>query len=282
MVAAANIRAAQAFSLGTAEYATDMLIPQAYVLAAASYAAEQAYIPQAFVLAATQAPNTIYAPQAFILVAAIGRVTDPAIRVWTYTLDGHDYYVLRLGNEETLVCDLSNGQWSTFGSGDTGLWRAYSGTNWLGAESVSGGYGSNIIVGDDGNGALYFLNPDKDTDDDALVGPDNPRRFHRAVVGQITARGYDAHQVFSATLYGSIGEQADEDLQTVTLSTSDDVGDTYDDRGTITLPEGEHLTRLVWRSLGSARYPGRLFKVEDYGALKRIDNMEVEAKDKKG
>src|SRR3954464_14599725 len=36
--------------------------------------------------------------QAVVLAAVRGRVANPRVRAWTYTLDGHDFYVLRLGD----------------------------------------------------------------------------------------------------------------------------------------------------------------------------------------
>lgn len=275
---AATIDVNQSFITGATESSNDILLAQAYVLAAGSHTADLVYARQSFLLVPAERPTTISARQAFLLVAARGRVADPNIRVWTYTLDGHDYYVIRLGNDETLVCDLSTKQWSTFGSGDGNLWRAYTGTNWIGADSVAATYGSNIIVGDDGNGSLYFLNPNADLDDDALLGSETPRTFHRAVMGQITTRGYSAARCYGATLYGSVGSQetAGEELNAVTLSYSDDGGDTFTNAGTVSTEGADWNTRLTWRSLGSFRYPGRLFKVEDYGALKRIDSLEME------
>jgi hypothetical protein len=65
-------------------------------------------------------------------------------------------------------------------------------------------------------------------------------------------------------------------LQTVNLKYSDDSGATFYDAGDQTVPAEVYDTRLNWRSLGSIRYPGRLFKITDSGALRRIDSLEVE------
>jgi hypothetical protein len=61
----------------------------------------------------------------------------------------------------------------------------------------------------------------------------------------------------------------------VDLYVSDDRGQTYQDCGTINITPGDIDARLYWRSLGSMKAPGRIFKTVDYGALKRIDSMEM-------
>lgn len=279
MVAATSIDTSQVFVLGTARYnAESLLASQVYALAAAIWPAASVDVSQTIGLAAVASANTITSSQVFVLAACTGRVADPRVRTWTYTLDGHDFYVIRLGNDETLVFDLSTGQWSTFASGEGALWRAYNGTNWLGADPISAGYGSNVVVGDDGNGALYFLDPDGDTDDDALLGADVQRSFERVAIGQVVTHGYNAQRCFGVTLLGSIGEQVADDanLRTVTLEVSDDGGHSYQDCGNLTVDAEQYSTRLNWRSLGSIRYPGRLFKITDYGALKRLDSLDVQ------
>lgn len=278
-MAAATIDVSQVFILATNQYtAQDLLASQVFTLAAAIWPADGVLVSQAHGLAAVASANTITASQVFTLAACTGRVADPNIRVWTYTLDGHDFVVFRLGNDETLVYDITTGQWSTFSSGSSALWRAYNGTNWLGSDPISAGYGSNIITGDDGNGSLYFLDPDGDTDDDAIVGAETQRPFDRVAIGQIVTHGYDAKRCFGVTLLGSIGEQVsdDADLRTVSLYVSDDSGHNYDDCGALTVDAESYHTRLNWRSLGSIRYPGRLFKISDSGALKRIDSLDVQ------
>jgi hypothetical protein len=255
---------------------TDIRTTQAVVLAAGAYPAEAINSSQAHVQAAIDTDMSIIVPQAFILLAARGRVNDPHVRVWTFTLDGHDYYVLRLGNRETLIYDTHSEQWYVWGSGDGDLWRAYNGTNWLGGMTQGGGYGSSVVVGDDGNGSLYFLDPDGEVDDDALLGVDSPRPFQRVVQGQVVSKGYGRVPCYGVSLNGSIGEVDREDSTDVTLSVSDDKGETYTEVGTVSVEADDTDARVHWRSLGSIKTPGRLFKVVDYGALTRIDSLEMD------
>lgn len=223
--------------------------------------------------AVAEADNVLRTTQARVRAVVKGRVDDPRVRAWTFTLDGHDFYVLRLGNIETLVYDVASGEWSVWGSSDSALWRAYDGVNWIGGRRLGSEFGSDVVVSDDGNGALYFLAPELTTDDDAFSGADVPRPFRRQFTAQaILESGYDFVACYGAQLFGSNGSDAGD----VTLAVSDDRGSTYEDVSTLTIEEGELQFRLSWPSLGSMRAPGRLFRVTDYGALQRIDGMQME------
>lgn len=248
---------------------------QEQVLAAGAFPALNLEASQLQVDAAYSGGVLVDASQLQVYAAAQGTNTDPSVRAWTFTLDNHDYYVLRLGTQETLVYDDHTSQWYTWASGDGDTWKAYNGTNWHGGEAWSYVYGSNVIAGDDGNGALYFLNPDQDTDDNAVAGAALPFPFRREVYGQHAFRGYNRQPCFGIQVQGSIGSQGSTSIDTVDLYTSDDRGTTYQDAGTITLTPGDIDGRAYWRSLGSMKAPGRIFKVQDYGALKRIDSMEM-------
>lgn len=251
---------------------------QAVVLAAGIYPATDVRASQAIVEAAVDAAGSeVRVSQAFVLVAARGRTEDPHVRLWTATFDGHDLVFFRLGNTQTLVLDLSLDppQWYNWASGDGILWRAYTGINWQGGRRLGSTKGTNIIVGDDGNGALYLLDPSRDYDDDALVGAENPRTFLREITGQIPTKSFDAIPCYGVQLIGSIGESLESALTAVTLYTSDDHGHTYDEHETINIPNGDHTARVEWWSLGQLAAPGRLFKVRDEGALQRIDYLEM-------
>lgn len=205
-----------------------------------------------------------------------GAVDDPTVRAWTFTLDGHDYYVLKLGNIETLLYDVFAEQWYTWGSGELNLWNAFTGHNWLGGRQNADLYGSNVLVGDISNGALYFLNPLEATDDDAVSGADYQRPFLREIMGQIPVRGYDMKSCYGVSLMGSIGRTADATLTAVTLFTSDDDGSTYDEHETLNIDFGDVQARADWNSgLGSFNTPGRLFLIQDRGSLQRIDWLDM-------
>jgi len=223
-----------------------------------------------------QVAQGIDVAQGAVLAAVRGRVYDPKVRAWTFTLDGHDFYVLKLGNDGTIVYDVLAQQWYEWGSGEERLWRAYYGNNWLGGRKFADEYGSNIIVGDDSNGSLYFLNPLGNVDDDASAGALLPRPFLREIMGQIAMRGYDMKSCYAVSLMGAIGETNDVTLTAITLFTSDDDGHAYDEHETLNVDPGDWQARVDWNSgLGSFQAPGRLFLVQDRGALQRIDWLDM-------
>jgi hypothetical protein len=218
----------------------------------------------------------VRASQLAVVVAAQGRVADPTVRAFTFTLDGHDFYAIHLGRAETLLYDVATQEWHVWGSGDADVWRAYYGANWLGGRRLSANYGSSVVVTDDGNGSLYFLAPADVSDDDPVYGEERPRPFLREVTGQVVLpSGYASVPCFGVQLMGSIGKTDESDL-TVELSVSDDRGETFQSVGTKLLSDGEYSARLNWQSLGSMVAPGRLFRVADYGALQRVDALTLE------
>jgi hypothetical protein len=250
-------------------------VSQMSALAVGAYPAAQTQVAQLAALGATKANMETRVSQATMLVAALGSVSDPHVRAWTFTLDGHDYYVLRLGNLETIIYDALADQWYDWGSDISALWRVFCGGNWQGGNNLASSYGSNVLVGDDGNGSLYFLDPLGSYDDDANFGSDSPRTFLREITGQVITMSFDSVPCFGVQLMGSAGETTDAVNTTVALLTSDDRGHTYDDHETQDVAIGDYTARVEWWSLGAFSAPGRLFKVQDYGALQRIDYLNM-------
>lgn len=202
-----------------------------------------------------------------------GRIENPRLRAWTYTMDGHDFYILRLEDTNTLVYDLTTETWSRFTSGDLPFWRANTGMNWVDGTSLGYHYGSNVIVGDDVSGTLYFLDPDQGYDD-STAGPNTKRLFPRAATGQVVAKAREYLSCFEVWLNCSNGLPSMTD-QTVDLKYSDDAGRNYVSAQPIVVEQGNYVQDIQWQSLGRFCYPGRLFRIEDDGALARIDGMDV-------
>lgn len=274
MAAAENVNASQAMVLGIIDGGL-LDVSQVQVYAAAIWPAPDLKASQAQVLGVKEGPKQLNVSQVQILAAVRGRVFDPTIRAWTFTLDGHDFYGLRLGNEETLLYDLYSEQWYIWADGDDNLWRVFDITNWFGGTSLGANYGSAVVAGGDSNGAIYFLDPDSDEDDSAVQGSDDKKPFKREVTGQVLTKGYSLSRCFGVILSGSIG-QLDEGIPTeVSLKYSDDRGTTYVQAEDISVNPNDIEARVFWRSLGSFRQPGRLFRITDYGALKRIDALDM-------
>lgn len=269
-----DVQSSQAQILAATSASVDIQSSQALLLAAGIYPAESVETSQLQLMAAVDSSIDLEVSQVSLLVVGAGRVSDPRLCAWTFTLDGHDYYVLRLGTTTTLVYDTHSEQWYTWGSGSSYLWRAFTGTNWLGGLSAGSAW-SNVVVGDDGNGALYFLGPNSITDDHSLTGEADPQPFVREVTGQVVLRGYGRTPCFGVELLASIGDQVDASFTSVNLLVSDDRGHGYVDCGSRSVIADTYDTRLDWRSLGSMSYPGRLFRIRDEGALKRLDGLEM-------
>tara|TARA_R110000868_G_scaffold405569_3_gene685062 strand:- start:2658 stop:3497 length:840 start_codon:yes stop_codon:yes gene_type:complete len=268
-----QVRASQLDVTSVTDATPDIRASQFDVYAVAIGPTEFIEASQVDVTAVTDATPDIRASQLDVMVVGRGRVADPYLRVWVYELDDHWFYVLRLPTGYTLVLDLTTEQWSIYGSGEGTSWRPTHGTNWLGSGSLMGTYGSNVVCGDDGNGALYFLNPLSVTDDSAIDGAADPQTFLRRITGQITVRGNDYHSCYGVELMGSIGESSETDI---TLYSSDDIGHTFNSHGTVSVTQSDYTARVEWVSgLGSYTGPGRLFRVDDYGALQRIDYLEM-------
>jgi len=212
--------------------------------------------------------------QAMALVAIKGRTASPNLRAWTFSLDGHDYYVLRLGDKGTLIYDTYSEQWYDWRSSELPFWRPNIGMNWVGAQNLGETYGSNVILGDDTFGLLWVLDPTQGYDEHPDYSRDENQYFERVVMGQVPMRGRDFVPCDSVILTASMGAPSFTGA-TVLLETSDDAGKTFQAQEALEVVEADYSQLLFWGSLGQMGSPGRLFKFTDYGAVARIDGMEL-------
>lgn len=204
-----------------------------------------------------------------------GHVENPRIRAWTFTLDGHDFYVLRLGDLLTLVYDVYSEQWMDWQDFTHNYWRPNIGTTWNGAAALAHTYGSSIIAGDDTWGLLWFLDPEQPYDEHPDISdPVQQLYFERITMGQVPVRGRENMPCYAAWLTTDMGAPAYVGAG-VKLETSDDGGVTFDDMGTVEITTGANYPELSWESLGQIEAPGRLFKLTDDGAIMRIDGLEM-------
>lgn len=204
---------------------------------------------------------------------APGRTDNPVLRVWTFSLDDHDYYVLRLGDFDQLVWDSYSEQWMDWNDFNSLTWRAQCGINWVGAEALADTYGSNVVAGDDTYGLLWFLDPEQPFDNDAL-GSVTPIYFSRVTMGQVPLNGREVLPCHALWLTADMGAPAYSGAA-VTLWTSDDAGKSWDNQGFVKVTANENAPELSWYSLGQIAAPGRLFKIFDNGAITRIDALEM-------
>lgn len=281
MVAAAGIDASQAAALVTARHAAaDIRVPQAALYVPINVPAVDMRAAQARGLVVEKRiPTDIRVPQAAIMVVCDGRVASPQIRAFTFTLDGHDFYVLRLGDTETIVYDTASKQWVDWDSNGLPFWRANCGINWVGANKIGFQNGNtNIVVGDDTWGLLWFLAPKQQYDDatDVLAPPAQQQQpYVRVAMAQTLINGRDFQPCYAVFLSGdNYGITADF-VPYIQLETSDDQGRTWINHGVITAQPDLLDQDYRWTSLGQMQSPGRLFKLTDNGILTRIDSLEM-------
>lgn len=238
------------------------------------------------VLAAVNGIQAIRSTQAAVLVAVRGRVDNPKLRAWTFTLDGHDFYVLRLGMDLTLVYDVYSEQWTDWDAFEKIYWPVNVGINWVGGVGLldpkGASWGSNVLVGDDTLGLLWFLDPNQPYDEsfDGPLDPVQTKYFPRVTMGQLALTGRQVRPCYAAWLTTDMGAPAYIGAS-VTLEISDDAGKTFTNMGAITVTTDENRPELAWYSLGQIEAPGRLFRITDDGAITRIDGMEMNDPDDK-
>jgi hypothetical protein len=248
-------------------------------VAAKGYA-EVMQTSQAQALVAAANGEELHTSQAALLVAVRGRIQNPKLRAWTFSLDGHDFYVLRLGIDLTLVYDIYSEQWMDWNAFEQLYWPVNIGINWVGGVGLldpdGASWGSNVLIGDDTLGLLWFLDPEQPYDEsfDGPLDPEQEKFFTRVTMGQMPIVGREVMPCYAVWLTTDMGAPAYVGAG-VTLEISDDAGVTFDDMGLVTVTAGENSPELSWYSLGQIEAPGRLFRITDDGAVARIDGMEM-------
>lgn len=198
----------------------------------------------------------------------------PRVRAWGFSLDDHDMYAINLNDDETLLYDCETKQWCSWYGGDLPYWRANYGVNWQGISqaTVAAGTVSDVIVGDSETGILWVLDPTQGYDDT----PDGLSQdaINSVFITGIPTRGdktLKVDKVFLSMETGFPGISPG----VVSLSTSDDNGQTFNFEDAITLTNGDTNQIIQWNSLGAINAPGKLFQFSDNGASVRIDGCDI-------
>lgn len=248
---------------------------QFFVRSVMNYPSEEGQVSSFMVRSVDMPAPEAKVAQLFVRAVVRGHTENPRIQAWTFTLDGHDFYVLRLGDAATLVYDVYSEQWVDWQDWTHDYWRLNIGTTWSGAAALAHTYGSPVIAGDDSWGLLWFLDPaqpyDQHPDD---TNPDQEIYFERITMGQVPMRGRENIPCYAAWLTADMGEPAYNGAS-IRLEISDDAGVTFEDMGTVEITSGAVYPELAWYSLGQIEAPGRLFKITDDGAIMRIDGLEM-------
>lgn len=185
-------------------------------------------------------------------------------RAWTFTLDGHVFYVLDLGAEGTYLYDKTTGNWCKWITSGFLGWDVVNGAMWQRDRIVGGDYIS---------GALWEMQPAATMDCDSTLA------ITHVVTGGLVKRSRVYVSLEAINMAVSSG-QLDATGSTVLLEMSDDQGKTWVAADPVyTLTEGDYSAELAWRSLGAFAGPGRLFRVTDVGGFLRIDGMDAQIDD---
>lgn len=273
-----QIRASQFYVTGVTGGASPGIQASQYsVTAVVNFPTENVQVSSLVTTAVTSGGTpSLEVAQFYITAVVRGRVDNHRVRAWSFSLDGHDFYVLQLGESGTIIWDMATGQWAQWKSPDRTMWRACLGQNWTGVGQgalTTSGTRTNIVAGDDAFGLLWFLAPQQGYDeapDDASEQP-----FGRVAMGGLPMRMRQTVRCNEVYVLGSKGVDAIASAaQTITLRTSDDAEKTWLDQGTITIVPDEWDAEFAWRSLGVIGAPGRVFEISD-NCLSRLDGMEI-------
>ncbi len=195
------------------------------------------------------------------LMAVYGKFTgvETRSRAWSFSLDGHTFYALDLGQEGTFLYDVITGQWSQFQTAGYVGWNMRNGTL----------FGEDRIAGADlQSGEVWELDPD-------ALRDEGFRDVTHAVTGAVETRSRVFVSCDALRLTASVGHLTEPDGAIITLRFSDDSGNTWSDPKDVTLTEKDFSGEIAWRSLGSFMAPGRVFQITDVGGVIRIDGADA-------
>lgn len=220
-----------------------------------SVLAKAAQVTQAGLVVSYDAPSAGQATQAGLIISFSPiELGDYDIRGFTFDLDGHSFYGLHLKGSGTHVYDFTSGQWSVWDSGELGIWNAQFHVHWQDdtyAAEVAGPF-------------LVKVEPDSKLDDSF-------RTSTFTATGRIEHDGDTYIPNPEVQLKGSAGV----DAGTLYFYYSDDDGDTFLLADAVTLTAGTRGALVVSQDLGSFTNPGRLFRVDDDGTVRRLQSLRA-------
>lgn len=252
-------------------------LSQANVLAVYNFPSAEVDVSQASVLTvAVSDPTPVDVSQFKAMAIVKSRTSTINARSFTFSLDGHDFYCVRAGDEATLVYDLTTDTWTRWASKDLDFLRINQGINWIGISGkilTDNNFNSDVVLGDDSTGRLYVIDPTQGYDE-ATRDTLSDEAFTRKILGGVLMRVRDTQKVGAVYLTMDSGAPSITGAS-IALRTSDDYGKTWQDHGAITVTPGDYEQEFVWRSLGLVKAPGRLFELTDTGATVRIDSLDM-------
>lgn len=201
-------------------------------------------------------------------LAAVYSTAEPAVSqtlAWQFTMDGHTFYVLDLGEQGTFLYDLISQNWCKYQTNGLPIWNMRNGTVWnTGAERVVGG---------DWQGPyLWELDPTKILDDDF-------RDIAHAASAAVMLRSRVYRSMAELRIAASAGLLDETDGSAfIQLTYSDDDGQTYSAPVIVQLSTGttsDGQQDIRFSSLGSFMAPGRILQLADVGGTIRLDGIDA-------
>jgi hypothetical protein len=185
-----------------------------------------------------------------------GSPEDFRVRAWAFTLDGHHYYALTLGELGTYICDTQNGNaWYKWETAGYGKWNAVLGLQWDGR----------VLAASVIDNILWEVSPENTNDE----GFKDITHVTTAILNATMRNWVSLDEVFLSLSSG----YTDSLNSTITFEYSDDRGVTWETPtdGIVTLTEADFKEQVQWQSLGSFTGPGRVIRITDVGGPLRID-----------
>lgn len=223
-------------------------------------------LPVLAVITTVQDPEHVTKTSQFPTLAVynVGSTEDFRLRAWGFTMDGHRFYVLHIGEQGTFVYDFVTQQWSEWKTeGYTTGWNAHLGLNWAATDL--------IVAADKETSDMWII--DAETFRDAGY-----KDITRVVTAIIPQTGWSWRSHDSLQLIMSLGVPS-ATPGTVTMTFSDDQGKTFNTYAdaSITINPLDYTQEIDWSSLGSFKTPGRIINITDLGGMGRIDRAAYEA-----
>jgi len=157
-------------------------------------------------------------------------------RAFTYTEEGHYFYVLTIDGLTTLVYDMKTALWHT---------RESLASTWGLRNMVSDEHGA-LLGADVSSGNIYNVSLDYYTE--------NGQTILRTAETSPFSNGVDYFTLNKFEIDMETGKSLPSIEDTITLSFSDDGGFTFNNDHTISLgAQGERKKRIIWRRLGRHR-----------------------------
>lgn len=231
----------------------------AFALTAVNFPTASERVSQLRGLVSVQSNTTLRTTQAEVLVAVLYGAEERMLRAWTFTQDGHDFYVVLCAGE-TYIYDKESEEWCQWASPDAAFWRGIDGVDWE---------GMNVCI-DSGSGKLFQIDPLGRLDYKTTP-------ITSYIYGGLTERFRTIPSIYMAEVavsQNSPPHNVDPTTLSITLETTDTVT-TYNHGTVYGAATGNH-TYPRFYGLGLLRSPGILFKITDTGFARRIDGLNIE------